>query len=107
VKIERRINLETQLEFEVYDIEIATKRDKTGLVGVLKVGFPVNPGELGRLLCLQKQHATMTLRLSSNQAQFDLKMTEVDGNGEIVERDSAGNIVPAIIAEAARRVGLR
>ena len=80
--------MKVELNFaEIEGLKIATKidADSQDLVAVIQFETKVHPGDVARLLNLQRQFKTMYCHIGSQQAELDLVWRVVKQGGEIAE----------------------
>ncbi len=79
--------MKVEVAFEdIQDIQVATKLDADdGLVCMVKFQAKVHPGDIGKLLNLQKQFVPISCTMRSDQAQLDFTWHTVKETGEIDE----------------------
>ena len=85
--------MKVELTFpDIHDVQAATKLDEdAGLIVLLRFTTKVHPGDIARLLNLQKQNVPIFCVIGSKQAALDLAWHTVGQGGEI-EESSVGAI---------------
>ena len=93
-----------EVRAHVNELGVATKRDELGVAVELRVKTRMSSGDLARLHHWQEQGVGLDLTVSAPQRALDLKVTEVTADGEIVRRDSHGQIVSEAVAAAVAQI---
>jgi hypothetical protein len=76
--------MEVSVSFRVDQIKTGVQlNDDQELIATFQFQSKVHPADIARVLNLQKTRVPMTCTISSNQAELDLRIQQVDKNGEV------------------------
>ena len=77
------MNVSVSFRVDKIKTGIQLDEDTQELEATIQFQCKVHPADIARVLNLQKTRVPMTCTISSNQAELDLKIQQVDKNGEV------------------------